>query len=225
MPRPKRILIPGAPHHLTQRGNNKRLVFLCDEDQKRYLSLLFKYSSKRDLKILSYCLMPNHIHIVAIPKDKKSISAVLQSTQSQYSTITNSVYGNSGHIWQQRYFSCPMDNKHLVAALRYVEQNPVRAGLVKSPADYKWSSASAHVTGADPFNILDMKWWNRKFDPEAWSDFLIENLPDNELTQIREQTKTGTPLSGKRFLKKVSLCGFTGNINQQQPKPAYCQTS
>lgn len=205
MARPKRILIPGAPHHITQRGNNKRLVFLCDYDRERYLSLLIKYSSRHDLQILSYCLMPNHIHLVAIPKQKSTIPTVFRSTQSQYSTITNSINGNSGHIWQQRYFSCPMDNNHLVAALRYVEQNPVRAGLVKSPEDYKWSSASAHLSGVDPFNILDMGWWNRKFDTKSWNDFLTENLPDKKVNKIRQRTKTGTPMCGKRLQNKMKL--------------------
>jgi putative transposase len=191
MPRPKRLILPFVPHHITQRGNNQRVVFHSDDDRLRYLYLLSKYSKRENLKILAYCLMTNHIHIVAIPEKEKTIPDVIRMLQSQYSSITNQINGNTGHIWQQHYHSCPLDDKHLVATLRYVEQNPVRAGITESPYNFKWSSTGAHQSGSDAFFILDLKWWFERFDKNSWDEFLSENLDKDTLALIRFQTRTG----------------------------------
>lgn len=191
MPRPKRLIIPFVPHHITQRGNNQRVVFRSDDDCFRYLYLLFKYSRRENLQILAYCLMTNHVHIVAIPAEEKTIPSVVRNLQSRYSSITNKILGNTGHIWQQHYYSCPQDEIHLVATLRYVEQNPVRAGLVSSPLEYRWSSATAHLTGSDELSILDLGWWSDRFDKSSWNDFLNQNLDEDTLKTIRSQIKTG----------------------------------
>lgn len=194
MPRPKRLIIPFVPHHISQRGNNQRIVFRCDDDRIRYLNLLLKYSKRENLRILAYCLMTNHIHFVAIPENEKDIPNMIRVLQSQYSSLTNQILGNTGHIWQQHYYSCPLTERHLIATLRYIEQNPVRAGITASPLDFKWSSAGAHITGLDDSRILDLGWWLDRFDSCSWNDLLHQNLDDEKLNQIRVQMKTGRPV-------------------------------
>lgn len=194
MPRPKRLIIPFVPHHISQRGNNQRIVFRCDDDRHRYLNLLLKYSKRKNLQILSYCLMTNHIHFVAIPENEKDIPNMIRVLQSQYSSLTNQILGNTGHLWQQHYYSNPLNERHLIATLRYIEQNPVRAGITASPLDYKWSSACAHITGTDDTRILDLRWWMDRLDSCSWNEFLHQNLEEEMLNRIRVQLKTGRPL-------------------------------
>ena len=141
MPRPKRIIMPGIPHHVTQRGTRRQKTFFSQKDYSFYLNLLFKYSSKYDLKILAYCLMPNHIHIVAIPSSEKCLSFVFARTHQIYAQYINKREGWQGHLWQERFFSVPLGDDHLNRCINYVHLNPVKAGLVETSQCYRWSSA------------------------------------------------------------------------------------
>jgi len=117
MPRRPRFVLPGVPHHVTQRGNNRQPVFFSDEDRIRYLHLLREYSRRYESRILGWCLMTNHVHLIVIPGTPESLALTLRQTHSNYSIELNRDQGWVGHLWQNRFFSCPLDPPHLLAAL------------------------------------------------------------------------------------------------------------
>ncbi len=125
MPRLARIAIPGVPHHVTQRGNNRQDIFFAVEDRSFYLEWLAKYASEAGLDILGYCLMTNHIHLVVVPHEEDSLADGLGRAHWRYSQMVNRLHGRSGHLWQGRFFSCALDDEHAYGALAYVERNPV----------------------------------------------------------------------------------------------------
>ncbi len=133
MPRMARVVAVGLPHHITQRGNYRQDVFLNADDKGRYLAWVQEYSVKYNLSILAYCLMQNHIHFIAIPNQPDSLARAFNSAHMRYSQYFNSKLKRRGHLWQGRFYSCVLDESHLVLAARYIERNPVRAGLVEKP--------------------------------------------------------------------------------------------
>ena len=153
-----RTVVPGVAHHCTQRGTDKRKVFFTDADRGVYLELLKEHSAEAGLRMLAYCLMPNHVHLVAVPERLDSLGVVFRRVHGRYAQYLNVRRGRSGHLWQNRFFSCALDGDHLSAALRYVERNPVRAGLVAEAESYIWSSARAHLTG-NRNALLDREFW------------------------------------------------------------------
>ena len=158
MPRLARIVLKNVPHHITQRGNNHQNVFFVDDDRMVYLELLKDQSQRFGLDVLGYCLMTNHVHIIAVPVNDTALAKAIGRTHFLYTQYVNRMHSRSGHLWQNRFFSCPMDTLHLWKAMQYVETNPVRSGLVRKPWRYPYSSAAAHIENSDPTNILDMKW-------------------------------------------------------------------
>lgn len=144
MARLARVVVPALPHHVTQRGNGRRPVFTTDADRLVYLDLLASNCRLYHLSILGFCLMSNHVHLVAVPRRADAMGLALRNAHGRYASYLNALEGNSGHVWQGRYYSCPLDTDHLWAALRYSELNPVRAGMVAAPELYRWSSAAAH---------------------------------------------------------------------------------
>ena len=158
MARAARIVIPGEPHHITQRGNNKQNVFFTNQDRTAYLRFLKEESQRNGVHIVGFCLMSNHIHIIGIPEKTESLQKAIGRTHFRYTQFFNRLHNQSGHLWQNRYFSCAMDEPHFMYALRYLEQNPVRAGLEKQEWDYPWSSAKAHIGGTDMSGLLDLAW-------------------------------------------------------------------
>jgi putative transposase len=151
MPRISRAIAVGYPHHITQRGNYRQPVFVEANDYTHYLHWLAESARKCGLEIWAYCLMPNHVHLVGVPRQADSLSRTFHTLHMQYARYFNGKSHAVGHLWQGRFYSCAMDERHVSAAVRYVELNPLRSGLVESPQDYPWSSARSHVTGArDP---------------------------------------------------------------------------
>ena len=146
MPRLPRLIVPEIPHHITHRGNRRQLVFFSDSDKSLYLRFLMENSKNTGLRYLAYCLMDNHIHLIMIPKDKDEITATLRETHRKYTTIINMREKWKGHLWQGRFGSCPLDERHLYMAVRYIERNPVRAGIVNKAEDFPWSSARGHLS-------------------------------------------------------------------------------
>ena len=145
MPRIARVVVPNIPYHVTQRGNYQIDVFLDDKDRYKYLSLVKENSTEKSIDILAYCLMNNHVHFVLVPPTSDSLGKMFNQVSMRYSQYFNNKLGKRGHLWQDRYFSCPLDDDHLYEVIRYIENNPVKAGIVKSAEDYCWSSARAHV--------------------------------------------------------------------------------
>ena len=144
MSRVARVVVPGFPHHVTQRGNRGADVFEVDDDRRAYLRFLKQYADRHGLAVWAYCLMTNHIHLVVVPEREDSLGPALRDAHTVYALYFNTRTELSGHVWQGRFHSCPMDESHLWAAVRYVERNPVRAGLAERAEKYPWSSAAAH---------------------------------------------------------------------------------
>lgn len=149
MARLSRIVLPGIPHHVTQRGNGRQAVFFEDGDYELYRDLLGQSAHQARVEIWSYCLMPNHIHAVVVPSDEDGLRATFAQTHRRYTGYINARRRVTGHLWQGRYGSVAMDDEHLSHALRYVALNPVRAGLAERAQDWPWSSAAAHMRGVD----------------------------------------------------------------------------
>jgi putative transposase len=142
--------VPGIPHHIVQRGNNRQDVFFVDDDRRAYLDMLAEQSERFGLTLLAYCLMTNHAHIVAVPRDESVLAKAVGRTHWLFSQYVNRLHRRSGHLWQNRFFSCTLDEPHLWQACAYVERNPVRARLVRLAWRYPWSSAAVHVGGGVP---------------------------------------------------------------------------
>jgi putative transposase len=205
MSRRSRVVIPNFPHHVTQRGNNRRDVFFGDTDRKIYLKLLGHYCSEYAVDIVGYCVMTNHVHLIATPQRENSLAKALGRTHNDYSRWLNVSRSESGHVWQNRFYSCPLERGHLWAALAYAERNPVRAGMVAAAEEWPWSSASAHLdTPACADQWLQMEIWQENWSPHAWRIALTEGI--NEAcfqARLAEATRTGRPLGDESF---VDLC-------------------
>ncbi len=139
MPRMSRVVAVGLPHHITQRGNYRQDVFLDESDRNQYLEWVRDYSIKYGLSILTYCLMRNHVHFIAIPSKEDSLAKTFNAAHMRYSQYFNKKLRQKGHIWQGRFYSCILDEAHLILAARYIERNPVRAGIVEKPWQ-NWNS-------------------------------------------------------------------------------------
>jgi len=203
MPRQARVVTVGAPHHITQRGNNRQDVFLLDEDRRTYLEFLRQDSSECGMRLLGYCLMTNHVHLVAIPRTGDAMARTLRRTHARYAQWFNRRRGRSGHLWQNRFFSCCLDHDHLVTALAYVDLNPVRAGLVGVPQDFPWSSARAHVEGSCSQGLLDIDSLAEVETRIDWSELLSVGVAPGEQGVLRDATRTGTPLGNTEFLRTI----------------------
>jgi putative transposase len=203
MPRVARIVVPGCAHHITQRGNNQQDVFFVDSDRRAYLGFLKRGAARHGLAVHGYCLMTNHIHIVATPKEEDSLAKAIGRTHFAYLQYVNQLHNRSGHLWQSRFFSCALDEDHYRTALRYVEQNPVRARICRMPWRYPWSSAAAHLGQGDPSGLLDLKAWRRAMDAENWQATLSDREDPDLVRQLRVRTQTGRPLASDSFLSKL----------------------
>ena len=147
MARLPRVVIPGTPHHITQRGNRRERTFFEDGDFALYRDLLADAARLAQVEIWAYCLMPNHVHIIAVPSDPDGLWRTFRRVHREYTGFINARMRVTGHLWQGRYGSVAMDEAHLFAALRYVALNPVRARLVERAQDWPWSSTRAHLAG------------------------------------------------------------------------------
>jgi len=155
MARLARLVIPDVPHHVTQRGNRRQPVFFSDEDYAAYRDLVTEACAAHGVHCLAWCLMPNHVHLILTPRDEDGLRAALADAHRRYSRRINFAHGWTGYLWQGRFASYPMDEAHLMTAIRYVELNPVKAQLVARAEDWPWSSAGAHVSGK-PDGLTDL---------------------------------------------------------------------
>jgi len=211
MVRLARIVIPEVAHHITQRGVRRINIFNNSNDKKSYIEILSQLSVEENLEIHAYCLMDNHVHLLAIPKKEDSLRKVIGETHRLYTRMINFRKNVRGHLFQERFFSCPLDESHYVATARYIERNPVRAKMCDKAWDYEFSSARYRVgkTSKDP--ILIKKDWH--FSHEEWREFLREE--SNEIELIRKSTKTGRPLGDKKFIDNLErLSGRILNLKK-----------
>ncbi len=203
MPRHARIVLPGLPHHITQRGNNRQDVFFVDADRVAYLDLLREQCGKHRVSVLGYCLMSNHIHLIVVPAREESLNLAIGRTHFIYTQYINRLHGRSGHLWQGRFHSCPMDEAYTVAAMRYVERNPVRAKMTRAPWTYRWSSAAAHTGGPDAAHLLDLDTWQELVPCVNWKEMLAQSDDKETTTALCLNTHTGRPLASDSFLSKL----------------------
>lgn len=216
MPRLPRLIVPDIPHHITQRGNRRQRVFFSDSDKLLYLRILLDNSQQRGMRYLAYCLMDNHVHLIITPRRKEDISIVLGETHRKYSTIINIREKWKGHLWQGRFCSCPLDDIHLSMAVRYIERNPVRAGIVEKAEDFPWSSARAHLAlkndalldGTPGFLNLG-----------SWREYLVENDNEEFVRALQLHERTGRPFGKDDFINNLeTLTGRTLKKKKTGPK-------
>ena len=200
MARLARVVAPGLPHHVTQRGNRRQANFFSDDDYRAYMALMAEWCGRLDTEVWAYCLMPNHVHLIVVPEAADGLRRAIGEAHRRYTRLVNVREDWRGHLWQGRFASFPMDEAHLLAATRYVELNPVRAGLVEKPQDWAWSSARAHLRGHDDDLVKVAPLLDRVGD---WRAFLDGGLADHEGDAIRRHEHTGRPMGSERFVAEL----------------------
>jgi len=214
MARIARVVAPGYPHHITQRGNRRQQTFFCDDDYFAYLDLMAEWCRKYKVEIWTWCLMPNHVHLIAVPQSLEGLARAIGEAHRRYTRRINFREKWRGHLWQERFASFPMDESHLLAAAHYVEMNPVAAGLAKHPEEYRWSSARAHLSGENDGLVKVAPLLAMVSD---WRCFL-ELSPQDELNLLHRHERTGRPLGTETFVKRLeSDLGRT--LQPQKPGP------
>lgn len=196
-------MIPGVAHHVTQRGNNAQDVFFVDDDRRAYLEMLALQCEKYGLEVLGYCLMTNHLHVVAKPLREESLAKAIGRTHFFYTQYVNGLHGRTGHLWHSRFYSCALDEAHFWQALRYVERNPVRAKMVGRAWEYAWSSASVHTGDSEGTGLIDVEAWRHMSEGRDWKEVLSQPEDEDEVSGLWMNTRTGRPLGSDRFLSKV----------------------
>ena len=204
MPRIARIIAAGYPHHITQRGNNRAAVFFDDEDRQMYLKLLSGHAQRYHISIWAYCLMDNHIHLLAVPETETALSRGIGLTNLMYTQYLNRKLKQSGRIWQNRFFSCVVENdQYLWSVARYIERNPLKIDLATSAELYRWSSAKAHITGADD-PLLDATPWLAPEERSAYAEFVRDEDEETD-DAIRRATRTGRPYGRDQFIDQLEF--------------------
>ena len=200
MSRLARLVIPGLPHHVTQRGNGRQKVFFSDADYDLYLRLLAENCKAAGVEIWAFCLMPNHIHAILVPEDEDGLRAALAPTHRSYAGLVNARRKRTGHFWQGRYGCAVMDEAHLAAAFRYILRNPVDAKLASAPDKWKWSSARAYLRDADDGATVTRPMRSRF--PALRGLLLGEEDSLDELT-VRADETIGRPRGDAAFLRSL----------------------
>jgi len=208
----RRLVVPGYPHHVTQRGVRRQTTFFDELDYRRYVRLAAELLPTSSIKILAYCLMPNHIHAVVVPKEETSMATFFGPLHKIYAQHTNLRYGWAGHLWQARYYSVPMNAEHTLTAMRYVELNPLRSGLQRVPQDWPWSSARGNLRLVDDPLIPGRPALGIVPD---WSAYLSIPEKVSALQQLRLRTNTGRPAGDESFIRRIE--SLTGRQIQKLP--------
>lgn len=218
MSRISRICRAGEPHFITQRGNGRVKTFFGDDDYRYYISLLVRYCSEADVEIWSWVLMPNHVHIVLMPSDTDGLRRALAPVHARYARCIHSRNHQTGHFWQGRFGCVAMDEAHLSAALRYVAYNPVRAGLVEHPTDWRWSSVHAQLGLVDDDGLTATAPVRARFPDFAALLAAGEDLAASE--RLRRAEAIGRPVGSPAFIAECEReLGRTLAPAKRGPKP------
>ena len=200
MARFARLVVPEYPHHITQRGVRSMDVFADHHDRLTYLQIMAEESAASGVRFLAWCLMTNHVHLIAIPEKEESLARAIGESHRRYTRMKNFREGVRGYLFQGRFGSCVLDQQHLLAAARYVERNPVAAGMAQTPVNYPWSSARYHCGISDQDPLIK--------DPllpalvDNWAQF-IKTTDEEQDRLIFNKTKTGRPVGGPGFIEKL----------------------
>jgi len=211
MPRKPRFYLPGSPVHAFQRGHNKEPVFFDDEDYLVYLRYLKASADAFGCAIHAYVLMTNHVHFLLTPEAANSISLLFQGVGRHYVPYINKRYGRRGSLWEGRYKSCVIGSEsYFLACMRYIECNPVRAGMVEYPAEYRWSSYAANALGVDNAVLKAHAIYTSLGDSAIKGSSNYKALFDGvrtefELDMIRSSLHSGTPMGNDKFKAQVEL--------------------
>jgi len=217
MARLARLVVPGLPHHVTQRGNRRQQTFFNDGDYAAYVELMAAWCREEGVAIWSYCLMPNHVHLIAVPETEDALRRAIGEAHRRYTRRINFREQWRGHLWQGRFASFVMDEAYLLAAARCVELNPVRAKLVAHARQWRWSSARAHLSGRDDRLVSVAPLLGMIGD---WRAFLRSAIPEEELRDLRQHGRTGRPLGSSAFLDRLErLVGRVLKPRKPGPKP------
>jgi putative transposase len=216
MARIARAIAPAMAHHVTQRGNRRQQVFFNDDDYQAYLELMAQWCTKFKVEAWAYCLMPNHVHLIVVPETKDGLALAIGEAHRRYTRRINFREGWRGHLWQGRFSSFIMEEKYLLACARYMELNPVRAGLTKKPEDWRWSSAAAHLKGQDDLLVkarplLEMV-------NSSWKKFLAVDVGESEIEVLRRHERTGRPMGADAFIEKLERL-LDRKLKLQKPGP------
>lgn len=215
MARIARVVVPGIPYHIIQRGNRRQQVFFNDTDRKAYLDYLRIYAHPAGIHFWGYCLMDNHVHIIAVPDKEDSLALGFAQAHRRYTRMINFREKWRGYLWEGRFKSYPLSQAHAFVAMRYIERNPVRANIVEHAWDYPWSSAKAHIIKQkdslleDNFIISEIK---------DWKSFLLEEDSQCDISSLEMHANSGRPLGDNHFVETME--GLTGRIlHKQKPGP------
>jgi putative transposase len=200
MPRIARLVVSGVPHHITQRGNRRQRTFFTECDYSAYKALLACACAASGVKILAHCLMPNHVHLIAVPTSPADLRRAIGEAHVRYTRRINFREGWRGHLWQGRFASFPMDLPHLYACVRYIERNPVRAGLVARPEDWLHSSARPHLTAQDDVLVSVHPLLSAVSD---WRAFLADPTSDALRPAFGYHERTGRPMGSHEFIEQL----------------------
>ncbi len=215
MARMARLVVPGHPHHVTQRGNRRQPVFFSDDDYAAYLGLLAEWSAAAGVAVWAYCLMPSHVHLILVPGDEDGLRACLGETHRRYTRRINLREGWRGHLWQERFHSFAMDETHLLHAARYVALNPVAAGLAARPEDWRWSSARAHLEGRDDGVVTVAPVLQRV---GQWAASLEGGLEDALAKRLERHLQSGRPLGTEAWIAALEA-GLGKRLRPDRPGP------
>lgn len=183
-------------------------VLTSDTLRRVYLQLLKEHAQENQLRILAYCLMTDHLHVVAVPESLTAMANTFRRAHTRFAQYCNTELERTGHVWQNRYFSCPVDETKISQVIAYVETDPVRAGLTQTAGEYYWSSAKAHLElEGDPdlvdrglfLDLLDLNWWRDRWNPSTWAQFLTD-MQLEDWDAVRKATQTGRPLGSRDFV-------------------------
>lgn len=217
MPRNPRIVFPGLPHHVVQRGNRRGDVFYSDADRSTYLDWLAEYCQTHAVEVLAYCLMTNHVHLVVVPEREDGLERAFRPLHMRFAQRVNRNRQWKGHLWQGRFFSAALDESYLWAAIRYVERNPVRAGLASRAEAYRWSSAAAHCRLRTDAVLTGNDGWQETMATVAdWSAWLAEGDDANRIDVLRKNLDKGLPCGSEVFVR--GLEEVTGNVLKVRPR-------
>jgi len=200
MSRIARIVLEGIPYHITQRSNGRQQVFFDERDYALYLDLLRVYSQEAKLQILAYCVMPNHIHLIAVPARPDSMAAALGRSHADFARHFNLRHRSCGHVWQSRYFSCPLDEVDLWLAMAYVERNPVRARIVERAESFRWSSAAGRLADGHGPDWVELSRWQAEYTRDQWRQVLETSVGEESFgRRLQEASRRGRPLGQESF--------------------------
>lgn len=217
MARMRRLVVPDVPHHVTQRGNRRMQTFFSNNDYIEYIRYLSESTLEAGTEVWAYCLMPNHVHFILVPRDKDGLRATFAEAHKRYTRRVNFREGWRGHLWQERFHSFPMDEKHLYQAVRYVERNPISAGMCQDVMEWRWSSARAHMIGVDDEICKVAPMLSRV---EDWANYLQLELSPEARESIRRHSRTGRPLGDDEFVSLVETStGRDLTMGKPGPKP------